>query len=140
MSSLSRHLFLSSRPPSFVMSSLSRHLFLSSRACRGISRQARDDSAARIVLMRQPIKTILRGPVSPFPRDGDSRDVGGLGVINHCVTNTRQLPSFSPRSTYFFSISLSSSFCMAAMLMPVSSIISASVSVGSVRMAFRIFV
>ena len=25
---------------------------------------------------RQPIKTIHRGPVSPFPRDGDSRDVG----------------------------------------------------------------
>ena len=58
----------------------------------------------------------------------------------YCVTNTLQLPSFSPRSTYFCSISLSSSFCMAAMLMPVSSLISASVSVGCVRIAFRIFV
>ena len=29
---------------------------------------------------------------------------------NHCVTNTLQLPSFSPRSTYFFWINWSSSF------------------------------
>ena len=48
----------------------------------------------------------------------------------YCVTNTRQLPSFSPRSAYFFWISWSSNFWMAAMLMPVISFISASVEDG----------
>ena len=60
--------------------------------------------------------------------------------ISYCVTNTLQLPFFSPRSTYFFWISWSSSFWMAAMLIPVISRISANVNVGSVRIALRIFV
>ena len=60
--------------------------------------------------------------------------------ITYWVTNTLQLPSFSPRSTYFFWISWSRSFWMAAILMPVTSFISANVSVGCVRIAFSILV
>ena len=35
---------------------------------------------------------------------------GSGGVVFYCVTKTRQLPSFSLRSTYFLEISWSSSF------------------------------
>ena len=57
----------------------------------------------------------------------------------HCVTYTRQQPSLSPRSTYFFACNWSSSFWMAATLMPVTSRMSASVSVGCDCIAFSIF-
>ena len=72
-------------------------------------------------------------------------DCKKISIVEHniycyCVTNTLQLPSFSPRSTYFFCMSWSSSFWIAAMLIPVISFISDKVSVGSVRIAFRIFV
>ena len=58
----------------------------------------------------------------------------------HCVTKTLQLPSLSPRSTYFLEINRANNFCIAVKLMPVSSCISERVNVGCVRMAFNIFV
>ena len=60
-------------------------------------------------------------------------------IISHCVTYTRQLPSLSPRSTYFFASNWSSNFWMAATLMPVSSFMSASVRTGCDCIALRIF-
>ena len=55
------------------------------------------------------------------------RRIYKITQIIYCVTNTLQLPSFSPRSTYFFWMSWSSNFWMEVMLMPVISLMSAKV-------------
>ena len=54
------------------------------------------------------------------------------------VMKTRQEPSFSPRSTYFLSVSWVISFWMADLLMPSSSCMSDSVNVGWLSIALSI--